>query len=207
VYKDSANYYVLQEHSYGGHLRAQLPAHFEKFSEIRIALITIQMLSALKYLHSLNIVHRDLKSQNVILDHPLHFYGETQLVAKLGDHGLSCYVANSNDKKRLEVFCGEHEYLAPELVRQRELRQHFENQTDRKMVYYHACCDMWALGCLVFEMFTGQMPFGKQRDNTLDGRTDLYRRIQNDSVRFEGVLENNQPAQDFIRKCLTRDYE
>ena len=49
----------------------------------------------------------------MILEHPLHFYGKTKVVAKLGDHGLSVQL---DERRSLEVYCGEDEYLAPELV-------------------------------------------------------------------------------------------
>ena len=58
-----------------------------------------------------------MKSQNVILERPLHFYGKTKSVAKLGDHGLSVELG---EFPSLEIYCGEDEYLAPELVSQRE---------------------------------------------------------------------------------------
>jgi serine/threonine protein kinase len=171
------------------------------FSEVRIALITIDMIGVLEHLHSQKIVHRDLKSQNVVLDRPMHFYGEAQLTCKLGDHGLSCFVT-----KRPEILCGEDEYLAPELVSQYVERRELKDTMERKLVYYDVGVDVWALGCLVFELFTGRMPFGKSKDREWGNRLELFDRIQTHDLDLnkEVHLQSNLKAQLFIKACLTK---
>ena len=69
----------------GGTLKAAIPHMVKHYDEVKIAVITIQMLEALRYLHDSNIAHRDVKSQNVFLEHPITFYGKSQICGKLGD--------------------------------------------------------------------------------------------------------------------------
>ena len=70
---------------------------------------------------------------------------------------------------RAEILAGEDEYLAPELVSQYD--------QPGKVVFYDCDSDVWALGCLVFELFTGRMPFGKSRDREWKNRLELFERI------------------------------
>uniref|UniRef100_A0A0N5CGP0 Aurora kinase n=1 Tax=Strongyloides papillosus TaxID=174720 RepID=A0A0N5CGP0_STREA len=95
---------------------------------------TIQITDALNYCHSNNVIHRDLKTQNVLLDHCKN--------VKLCDFGCSTLTEGKNT-----TFCGTAEYLPPEMI------------TDKKVVSYDEKIDIWALGILIFEMLTGETPF------------------------------------------------
>lgn len=106
----------------------------KRLGESEAAHILSQILSALRYCHSHNIAHRDIKLENVILDDSLN--------AKLIDFGFSAFELVP---KKLRTFCGTPSYLSPEIVARRE---HSGPPTD-----------MWALGVLLYAMLCGRFPF------------------------------------------------
>lgn len=107
-----------------------------------------QLIQAIAYLHSLNITHRDVKLENILLSEDLK-------EIKLIDFGFSTICPTY---KKLKIYCGTPSYMAPQIVKKRE--------------YYGPPTDIWACGVLLFTMFCGRFPF-KGRDDR-----DLYRRIQ-----------------------------
>ena len=86
----------------------------------------------MKYMHDNNLVHWDIKPENILLDE--------NLAPKLSDFGWSVLV---NNKKR-STFCGTFEYMAPEM---------FENEE------YSFSVDVWGLGILLYELFHWRSPF------------------------------------------------
>ncbi|XP_065364847.1 serine/threonine-protein kinase fused [Calliphora vicina] len=92
------------------------------------------LVSALYYLHSNRILHRDLKPQNVLLDEDLH--------AKLCDFGLARNMTMSTHV--LTSIKGTPLYMAPELLAERP---------------YDHLADLWSLGCISYETMAGQPPF------------------------------------------------
>ncbi|XP_030382859.1 serine/threonine-protein kinase SIK3 [Scaptodrosophila lebanonensis] len=104
--------------------------------EIHAAPLFKQLLLAVKHMHSLGYVHRDIKAENVLL------LSEDRL--KLADFGFSTQLINGANQK-LDTFCGSPPYAAPELF-----------SDDH---YIGAPVDVWALGILLYFMVVGDMPF------------------------------------------------
>ncbi|XP_078320634.1 uncharacterized protein LOC144617592 isoform X2 [Crassostrea virginica] len=94
-----------------------------------------QICSALKYVHSRNILHRDLKTKNIFLT-------GKDMTAKLGDFGLAKVLERSS--QRAETFCGSPYYMSPEMFACKP---------------YDSKTDIWALGVCVYEMTTLERPF------------------------------------------------
>ncbi|CAH0720700.1 unnamed protein product, partial [Brenthis ino] len=103
-------------------------------SEDNVKKITWDLVSALYYLHSHRVLHRDLKPQNVLLDSTGR--------AKLCDFGLARIMTNATHI--LTSIKGTPLYMAPELI-------------DEKPYDHQA--DLWSLGCIVYELMAGQPPF------------------------------------------------
>lgn len=99
--------------------------------ERRSAEIFSQVISALNFLHSLQILHRDIKLGNILLKDGR---------AKVADFGLAI---DTNKTKQI-CICGTPNFLAPEVFQK---RQHF------------ATSDIWAAGCVLFCMLVGRPPF------------------------------------------------
>ncbi|KAF5274282.1 hypothetical protein FQR65_LT04400 [Abscondita terminalis] len=125
----------------GGELFFHL-RRFSRFSEERARFYTAEIVSALSYLHDLNIVYRDVKSENILLDKDGH--------VKLVDFGLSREALAYGDKSK--SFCGTPEYMAPEIIRRSG---------------YGKEVDWWSTGVILYEMLCGNLPFYSSNYNTL----------------------------------------
>jgi serine/threonine protein kinase len=106
-----------------------------------------QMCAALARAHDLGVVHRDLKSDNIMLT----TQGGRKDFVKILDFGLAALTRDARLAPKGAVF-GTPEYMAPEQARG-------EDAT--------ALCDLYALGVLFFEMLTGQLPFRSSDRETL----------------------------------------
>ncbi len=106
-----------------------------------------QMCAALTRAHDLGVVHRDLKSDNIMLT----VRGGRKDFVKILDFGLAALARDARLAPKGAVF-GTPEYMAPEQARG-------EDAT--------ALCDLYALGILFFEMLTGQLPFRSADRETL----------------------------------------
>lgn len=138
---DDNNYYVVTELVNGG----ELFDHIQKikhFSEEKACTVMIQILSAIRYLHSQGIVHRDLKLENILVDTS---NDKDDLNIKIIDFGASnFYKKNLN----LSLKIGTPYYIAPEVLEKS----------------YNYKCDLWSCGVIMYILLSGSPPF--------DGRTD-----------------------------------
>lgn len=112
-----------------------------KIGEAHTRFYACQIVLAIEALHAQNIIYRDLKPENVLLDQDGYI--------KITDFGLSKTDVVNNDAKSI---CGTPEYLAPEVC---------------SMQKYGKPVDWWTLGCIIFEMITGLPPFYKNNRKEL----------------------------------------
>ncbi|ETW09081.1 CAMK/CAMKL protein kinase [Aphanomyces invadans] len=114
----------------------------KRLAEDDAGLLFMQVLSAVMYMHSMQLVHRDIKLENILLDR----YGNTKLV----DFGFSAVQTTS---KPFSTFCGTPCYMAPEII--------------HRKTYWGQPVDVWSLGVLLFAMLCGYFPFRARNYNDL----------------------------------------
>ncbi|KAF1641723.1 UNVERIFIED_CONTAM: Serine/threonine-protein kinase akt-1, partial [Eudyptes robustus] len=128
----------VMEFAIGGdlyyHLNQEVQIKKEGFTEDRTRFYGGEIVLALGYLHDNNIVYRDLKLENLLLDR----YGHI----KIADFGLCKEDIAFGDRTR--TFCGTPEYLAPEVLDDND---------------YGRSVDWWGLGVVMYEMMCGRLPF------------------------------------------------
>ncbi|CAL1570897.1 unnamed protein product [Knipowitschia caucasica] len=126
----------VMEYANGGELFFHL-SRDRVFSEDRARFYGAEIVSALEYLHSCNVVYRDLKLENLMLDKDGHM--------KITDFGLC--KEGITDGATMKTFCGTPEYLAPEVLEDND---------------YGRAVDWWGLGVVMYEMTCGRLPFYNQ---------------------------------------------
>lgn len=143
AFQSPGKLYLVLEFLAGGELFMQLEKE-GVFMEDQASFYLAEIILAIGHLHSMGIIYRDLKPENVLLDIEGH--------VKLTDFGLS---KERVDRDNLtHTFCGTIEYMAPEIL----LRQG-----------HGKAVDWWSLGTLMYDMLSGAPPFtGEDRKQTID---------------------------------------
>lgn len=126
---------IFTEYCRGGSLRFQLKENIHLVQK-EVGHIAMQLVAGLHHMHSKNILHRDIKPDNVFLN--------TSGEVKFGDFGLSNTYVSLTCSSGGETICGTAEYFAPELCLRRP---------------YGKGADLWSLGVLLYECMTGVRPF------------------------------------------------
>jgi len=136
AFVDADILYIVTEFAGHGDLLAYLKAKRRSgnIPEQTIWSLFIQMCLGVKTMHDANILHRDLKAANVFMCSPNYL--------KLGDRGVAKVLKHDEALARTQV--GTPYYVAPEVWRNKA---------------YNSKCDMWSLGCLLYELCTFRPPF------------------------------------------------
>ena len=151
-YNTENSYYLINEYCKYGELYEQVK---NEFSETQIAVMFRQILSGIAYLHSNNIIHRDLKLENILISdiEKSITTNEDLFLVKIIDFGT----AKIFDKNKIpRAIVGSIYYIAPEVILKK----------------YGKECDMWSLGVILYMFIVGHAPF--------DGRSnrDIMEKIK-----------------------------
>jgi len=169
--------FIVMELMEGGELYEEIVKR-KSFSEKDASHIMEQLFSALNYLHKNNIVHRDLKLENLLLTR------KNDLEIKLADFGLS----KMYNGTAMFTACGTPYYVAPEIL-----------TGDG----YNSKIDTWAAGVLLYVLLSGRLPFSGETDvdlfKAIMDADLIWKKPQFDTVSGE--------AKDLIQKLITKDID
>ncbi|KAI8918663.1 kinase-like domain-containing protein, partial [Powellomyces hirtus] len=141
--------YLIMEYASGGEIFDYLVAH-GRMKEKEARRHFRQIVGAIDYCHSLHVIHRDLKAENLLLDGNMN--------VKIADFGFSNQFSPG---QRLNTWCGSPPYAAPELFQGKE--------------YSGPEVDIWSLGVVLYVLVCGALPFdgstlAKLRSRVLAGK-------------------------------------
>jgi len=179
---NTMEYNLLMEYMDGESLANFVKENKRRLPKSKIKDIMRQILSGLQYLHENNIIHRDLKPGNILTNKAFDTF-------KITDFGISTQVKeNMTNVKR--TCAGTPWYMAPEVILNDP---------------YSYPADIWSLGCLCFELFSGQKPYA-----SFGGMQAMFQMVNNKSP-IEASSESikkilcaieNVDILDFLKQCL-----
>lgn len=133
TFEPKTYFVIIMEFCPEGDLKGKIELDFPNFTEDYVRSVFAQVLEAVQYLHSKNVIHRDLKSQNVFLTND----GQV----RLGDFGLCKHTRGHDGIGSASLtHAGTDCYMAPEMLSSSK---------------YGKPADMWSLGCVLCELVTG----------------------------------------------------
>ncbi|CAL1529453.1 unnamed protein product [Lymnaea stagnalis] len=138
---------------------------------------TWQLCDAVRYLHDLNITHRDLKLENLLLDKSFNI--------KLCDFG---FVKGDCTLSMSQTYCGSKSYAAPEILKG-------EPYDPKK-------ADMWAIGVILYIFVTGKMPFDESRGNS--GVLEEQKKLEFPWQKYKRVTSEEK---SLVLKLFTHDFQ
>ena len=174
-WEDTENIYIIQELCEYKSL-ADLLYNRGHLSEIEVQTYMFQLIQGLKYLHDRNIIHRDLKTNNL-------FLGD-RLELKIGDFGLIAKLEKSTDRRT--SCCGTPLYMAPEVIKPGEKGYSFG-------------ADIWSMGVIMYKLLTGKYPFYD------DNQIGIYNKILNADFIFPEKPYISDVAKDLIKQILVKN--
>ena len=181
VFQDKNYLYLVSQYVPGKDLAFLFKKMKRQFSLDMTRFYIAELILAVEDLHSQNIIHRDIKLENILLDSAGHI--------KLTDFGFSKLLKR---KGRTETLCGTPNYIAPEVVL---------NPTHDKGAYW------WSVGCLMYGMLEGNFPFDIDLQVDINNIENINK-IENEYkkvVGFQKIKDAN--AKDLIKKFLKIDPE
>ncbi|KAL3266878.1 hypothetical protein HHI36_011029 [Cryptolaemus montrouzieri] len=153
----------------------------KSFSESITKRITTDLVSAVAYLHKNDIVHRDIKLENILLaKNPKDPADEYYI--KLSDFGLSVIKTGTGIESMLHDCCGTALYMAPEML---------------SGSYSHQC-DVWAIGVIIYLLLYGVYPFFSNSEK------ELARKILKDEVTYPAAKISTD-ALNLMKQALKKD--
>ncbi|XP_024515761.1 serine/threonine-protein kinase ATG1c [Selaginella moellendorffii] len=167
--------YLILEYCAGGDLAGYIHRH-GKVGESAARNIMQQLGSGLQVLRKNNLIHRDLKPQNLLLSTNDH-----NAVLKIADFG---FARSLQPQGMAETLCGSPLYMAPEIL-------HCQK--------YDAKADLWSVGAILYQLVLGRPPFSG------NNHVQLLQNITKNEVQFPHAAQLHPDCIDMCRKLLRRN--
>ncbi|KAH8858433.1 Calcium/calmodulin-dependent protein kinase type IV [Schistosoma japonicum] len=177
VFETSLSLHLVVELAYGEELFHRL-SKVSVYTEKTVLYYFRQIVDGIKYLHEYEIIHRNLKPENVLLS-----TRDNDAIVKITDYCPHLFTTEDLD---MELVCYTTTFCAPEILISRR---------------YDKSIDLWALGVLLYIMLCGNSPFKSKTGS------DLYRAILHNDIDFEfGHWKSiSLNAQDVVKRLLMPD--
>ena len=176
-------YFIINEYCKYGDLSKFYKFHF---SEKQICIILYQILSGVLYLHENNIIHRDMKLENIMVDHIEKDLStsEPYFFIKIIDFGSSKIYSKEQQEN---LIIGTSYYIAPEVINKK----------------YNEKCDIWSVGVILYMLIAKKPPFNGKNNE------DIFEKITNEDYNKHStnLLEFSEEARDLIGKLLEKNID
>jgi len=173
-FQDEERIYILMEYCKNQTLM-ELVNRRKRLSEPETQYYMLQILGGVRYLHDTNVIHRDLKLGNILLDANMH--------CKIADFGLATKLQSPEQRKT--TICGTPNYIAPEVLDGKKGGHSFE-------------VDIWSMGVIMYTLLLGIPPFQTGRVNS------TYKKIKASSYEYPSHINITSYAKGLIDNMLQR---
>lgn len=166
---------ALTQHA-GGQSLLDLLKKRKRYTEPEARFYLAQLINCCLHMHDRSVIHRDLKLGNLFLDHNMNL--------KVGDFGLAALVRFPGERKK--TICGTPNYIAPEILFDRDNGHSFE-------------VDVWSIGVILYTFLVGKPPFQTKEVK------QIYKKIKENAYAFPEGLDISPEAVDLISSILNTD--
>jgi len=177
TYMYKGRIFMFMEYMDGGCLTPVVEDYKLDIPEPVIAFILREVLEGIHQLHKRGIVHRDIKSDNVLIE-------RDGASIKLTDFGYSCQL--TQEKRMRESRVGTLYWMAPEVLKGNNM--------------YDERCDIWSLGVFGFELAEGVPPFPKKGQ-----QKTIYHILKHDPPKLQEGEKWSEDFHSFIECCMVKD--
>ncbi|KAJ2915776.1 hypothetical protein MD484_g4652, partial [Candolleomyces efflorescens] len=174
-FEDDDNVYITLDLCRSGSLMDLLRRR-RRFTEPETRFFMVQLIGACHYMHTHQVIHRDLKLGNLFLDHNMN--------VKVGDFGLAALIENPGERKK--TICGTPNYIAPEVLFDTANGHSFE-------------VDVWSIGVILYTLVIGRPPFQTKEVK------EIYKRIRDNEYDFPTDRSCSSAVKHLIQQILTPD--
>ena len=193
MFEDEKYILIIMEYINGGNLFSFVKKR-RKLTEKISKILFKQIILGIKHIHSQNIVHRDVKLENILID--------LNNTIKICDFGIGRILSSPDEL--IHDQCGTPMYMAPEIL-----------SCSKEKGYKGFPVDIWSAGIALYIMLSGALPFSvkNENDSFLDGNNNNNKRknialkkaiINNVPKRIEKISDN---ARDLLHGLLNKDPE